>query len=118
MAAWPGSSALPQNLEYQGYTETAPDNVLRTKMGVGPDKLRRRETAAIRPFSGSMVLTTTQVHQLEIFYITTLSYGVIAFNWTRPSTTVIASIRFVEPPKYSALADELWRAKMSFEELP
>ena len=118
MATWPGSSVLPQVMEYNSYTETMPNNVLRTKMGVGPPKLRRRATAAIRPLSGTMVLTSTQVVALDTFYTSTLNDGVTSFDWTRPRATATASFRFREPPTYVAIADNLWRVKLSLEELP
>ena len=118
MASWPGSSVLPQVMEYNSYHETMPNNVLRTKMAVGPPKLRRRATAAVRPLSGSMVLDSTQVTILDTFYTSTLSDGVTAFDWTRPRATAVASFRFVKPPEYIAIADNLWRVKLELEELP
>ncbi len=43
---WPPS--LPQRPLAQGFSEQAPDTLIRTQMEAGPPKVRRRFTAGIR----------------------------------------------------------------------
>ena len=62
-SSWPPT--LPQQLSRQGYGESLPDNVIRTTVDAGPEKRRRRFTAAVKPLRGSMVLTSVQLETLE-----------------------------------------------------
>ncbi|MBL8967959.1 MAG: hypothetical protein JNG85_13205 [Spirochaetaceae bacterium] len=95
---WPSPFPLP--LE-QGYSEAAPDTSLRTKMDSGPDKLRRRYTAAPRAFSLRYHLTRDEVATLDAFFVTTVRSGTLRFNWTHPRTGAACEARFLSAPKYS-----------------
>ena len=65
MATWPGT--LPDYVMQSGFSETLPNNVIRTKMEVGPPKMRRRGTAAPRPMKWKLYMTTAQVATLRFW---------------------------------------------------
>ena len=114
---WP--VGLPQLVAVDGYGESPPDTVLRTKMDVGPAKIRRRSTAGIRPLSVQLDLDATQVAALDAFYLGTLQGGALAFDWVHPRTQEIVSLRFVRPPAYRPQrSDAVWRAAVQLEVLP
>jgi hypothetical protein len=115
MSAWPAT--LPQQLEQDGYSEDLPNGVIRTNMDAGPAKVRKRYTAAVKPVSGQLVLTLTQVGILQAFFEDDCDYGASTFTWVHPSTGVAATCRFTSPPRLSA-RDGNWVATVSFEVLP
>lgn len=116
MATYPAS--LPQEFSTDGYEESPPDNILRTKMDKGPDKIRRRTTANIRPIKTTLRMTGTQVETLETFYVTTLLSGSLTFDWVEPRSGTTAEYRFVKPPKYTALGSDFWGVAFDLEQMP
>lgn len=116
MSAWPGS--LPQQFEQDGYQEAFPKATIRTEMDVGPAKLRKRYTAAIKPFTGQMFMTPDQVEDLETFYETTTAYGSLAFDWEHPRTGAAVSCRFVGPPQLEAVEGGDFKVMIEIEVLP
>ena len=100
---WP--STLPAPLT-TGYTEEAPSGTIRTQMDAGPAKLRRRYTAAPRPFSLSYRMTLAQVATLDTFYVTTARAGTLRFNWTNPRTGAACEARFLSPPQYTGVEQD------------
>ena len=116
MAAWPAS--LPQYMNADDYTETRVDGTIRTSMDAGPDFVRRRYTAVPTRFSGSLILTDTQVATLDTFYYTSLNGGVDEIEWDHPRTGASVSMRFLSPPSYRAFTNDLWQAQLSLEILP
>ena len=97
MATWP--AGLPQSFSAQGYSESLPDETIRTSMDVGPDKVRQRSTSAPRPVSGSMRMTTAQIATLETFYVTTTNGGTDVFTF--PFRTGSQNARFLKPPRWT-----------------
>ena len=95
---WP--SALYGFILKEGYQENPPENVLRTEMSVGPAKLRRRSTSAVRNFTVQLFLTTALVTTFETFYVTTSKSGSLAFSFRAPRTKTIADHRFASIPVY------------------
>lgn len=116
MSAWPGT--LPQQFEQEGYQETFPKVTIRTEMDVGPAKLRKRYTAAIKPFVGQMFMTPEQVETLETFFEVTTAYGSLAFDWENPRTGVAASCRFVGEPQLEAVEGGDFKVTIQIEILP
>lgn len=116
MPTWPGT--LPQDPEIDGLVEQPPDTILRTQMDAGPAKVRRRFTAGVRPFRMKMLLTKTQVADLETFFVTTLKYGSESFDWHNPRTQASEEFRFVGPPAYNMLGPDTWMASFTVEQLP
>ncbi len=98
MAAWPAT--LPSSVISDGYQETPPDNLLRTKMDKGRAKVRRRTTSNVRDMSCQDVYTLEQVAALDEFYNTTLQSGALPFDWTHPRTGAAVELRFAARPAY------------------
>jgi hypothetical protein len=117
MANWP-AAPFPQELIETGYSESPPNNLLRTNMDVGPAKVRKRTLANVRSISGQMTLTAAQVATLDTFFVTTTNYGADAFTWVNPRTGVTATIRFVNPPAYTSLEGGMYSVALSLEILP
>jgi len=99
------------------YNETPPENSIRTKMDVGPAKVRRRSTSGIRPVSFSLFLTNANVVILDDFYDSTLSSGSETFTFYAPRTKASGTYRFVTRPTY-APKDQGYIAKISLEKMP
>jgi hypothetical protein len=116
MPTWPVT--LPAAPLLEGFREATPDTVLRTEMEQGPAKLRQRTTAGVRTLSVGYLLSAAQVATLETFYLTTLSGGAAAFDFTHPRTGAGVSCRFVRPPEYAAVNGNYFRAALELEILP
>lgn len=116
MAIWPLS--LPQAPSWTGFQETSPNTTIRTPMDVGPPKVRRRSTAAVRPLSMQFMLTRDEVATLETFYQTTLAGGSLPFDWVHPRTGAAVSVQFTAPPSYHALGPRHYQAQCQMEILP
>jgi hypothetical protein len=118
MDDWP--SSLPQAPLEAAYNEMAPDMAVRTEMDAGPAKVRRRFTAAPRPFPGiEFSLTFAQYATFDDFYVTTLQGGALSFNWQHPITGASATFRFMPPPpRYRLGASTEMIATVSLELLP
>jgi hypothetical protein len=78
MATWPVS--LPTNFLKNSLKEGPPDNIIWQEMDYGPPKTRKRGSAAIETFSGSMYMTTAQVATFYTFFNTTLNSGADEFD--------------------------------------
>jgi len=117
MTTWPSSLPSPA---LDTFTETPPNNAISTQMDKGPDKVRRRTTANVRPISFSMKLTSTQVETLDDFYTNTTFSGVVDFDYTHPRTNQPVTARFKagSPPQYSESSGVLWNASVELEILP
>jgi hypothetical protein len=115
MAAWSGT--LPQNFQVQGYVETGAENTIRTRMEVGPDKVRKRTTSDVRTVVGNMWLTPAQYTELRTFYEVTHEYGALSFT-KDDEHGISRTWRFVSPPIYSTNGPENWQVRLSIEEMP
>lgn len=115
MATWPTS--LPDNFLASAYSESPPDNTIRTKMDVGPPKMRRRGTAAARPIRGTLLMTDAQLATFDTFYDSTLDSGADRFDWTHPRSGSSVEFRFVSPPSYSARGRR-WVVTVDMEIMP
>jgi hypothetical protein len=115
MVAWPNT--LPAPL-LDSFSESPPDNILRTSMDKGPDKVRRRTTADVRPVAFSLMLTKAELQTLDDFYVVTTFSGSVEFDFEHPRTLATVSARFVEPPAYSERGGVAYLASVSLEILP
>lgn len=113
---WPAT--LPDIVTYDEYSESPPDNALRTSMDVGPPKSRRRTTANVRPLSVMMILTTAQVETLDVFYDDTLASGTLTFNFDHPRTETTEEMQFAEPPIYGEPDGDYFKVTMKWWVLP
>lgn len=111
MAVWPSTITIRRD----GFTETPPKRQLRSNMEVGPDKIRRRSSAAIRPVTIQLLLNDSQLDTFDTFY---LDNDAVPFDFVNPRTGVTHSARFTDdPPTYSS-NETLWDVKVSMELLP
>lgn len=92
VASWP--LALPQKLA-NVRPEPPVDTLLRSQNDVGPDKVRRRFTAASRFIVGSIFLTGQQRLEFDSFFQDELEAGALAFDWPGidPITDADRSVR-------------------------
>ena len=117
MASWP-SPPFPQVLLVQGFAQREQTATIRSPMGYGPAKVRRRTTAAIDPVNGSLVLVGADKDTLIAFYDTTLLGGTQPFDYQDFLNGGPASYRFTSPIQWSPRGPDLWLAVMNFEILP
>lgn len=82
MPFWP--LAIPQKPLRSGYTDTAPNNLLRSDMETGPAKVRRRGTAKPHKAQVTYIMSNEEAAIFEEFAIVTLAGGSIAFDWWHP----------------------------------
>jgi hypothetical protein len=115
MPAWPGS--LPQ-APLLGATEKFPDNLIRTKMDTGPDKVRRRFTAGVTEVAFPLLLTAEQADDLDTFFRATLKDGSLRFDFRHPRTGAQVEMRFLAPPELRLLTPSKYRATLRMEILP
>lgn len=93
------SQSYPLDLPFftarDGWSQSAPDAMLRTEMSAGPAKQRRRFTAAPRRMPGRIAyLTADDLAVFEDFYATDLQMGALSFTATHPVTQVEEVFRF------------------------
>jgi len=115
-AAWPNT--LPDFVEQEGFQKSIGNNVLRSSMDVGLDKLRKRYLKQIDTQSSTMTLDRTQYTTLETFYLTTLSGGVLPFTFVDPITLVASDYRFTAPPSIRSKGGNYFVVTFGWEKLP
>ena len=116
MPTWPAS--LPQKFSADGYSESPPDNLIRSKMDKGPGKKRRLTTANVRPYKTTLRMTEAQVDTLDTFYVTTLVSGSLNFDWQEPRSGNTKTFGFVSPPNYKARGGDSWDVALDLEQFP
>ncbi len=114
--AWP--IALPQKVESDGFGKNFGNNVIRTTMDVGLDKLRKRYTKAIHTLSCSMKVDRSQYSVLENFYYVTLNSGTTPFTFTDPVSDVATDYRFTGPPVFRSIGGNYFTVTFGWEQLP
>ena len=115
MPTWPSSLPAPKS---ESFEETPPQVTLRTQMDMGPDKVRKRFSAGVRPLSFKMILTVAQIATLDTFFVTDTSSGASRFDYTHPRTSAAVKARFVEAPKYKSIDPAYYEADIKLEILP
>jgi hypothetical protein len=113
---WPAT--VPDTLSVSEYRESPPDNLLRQGMDVGPPKVRRRTTANVRPISGKIIMTTTELAAFDTFFTSTLASGSLTFNFDHPRTGTTEEMRFTAPPQYINVGPTHWEVSVHMEVLP
>ena len=113
---WP--ITLPQVPLYQGFAQTEKTATIRSPMGYGPAKVRRRTTAAIQPVNASLMLSTTEKDTLLNFYDVTVRGGSDRFNWIDHLTGATVEYRFTAPIQWFPRSCDLWMALLNLEILP
>lgn len=110
MAMWPSEISIGRDK----FKESPPNRVIRSDMDVGPAKIRRRTTAAVRNVEFPVYLTDEQLEIFDNFY---LENDTIAFDFIHPRTKKKVRARFVEPPTYD-LNETIWEFTVKLEILP
>lgn len=92
-------------------------------MSVGPDKIRRRSTFAIREFTCELKVTRDQVAIFDAFFQDTLKGGSEVFEVTHPRTGDTIDARMKGDAKYKPLAPrddgtEYWVITFEMETFP
>lgn len=118
---WPVS--LPTAMRIRDLNGAFGDGMIRTQMDAGPAKQRPRSTAAPKPYSGSLIMSGTQLQTLVAFHQTTLSMGSDEFEWKDPLTGSAAMVRFTSTPRVVSLAPlasgaEQWQVNVDIEVMP
>ena len=117
MPSWPTS--LPQQLSQRGYRESLADNVIRTSVDVGPEKRRKRFTAAVRPLSGSMTMTSAQLDTMMTFYNDSIASGALAFDFKAPRDQAnTVSVVFRQPPSWTNRGGDSYAVTLEMEIQP
>ena len=115
MAVFPSTLPAPA---LNTLVETPPDNVIRTQMDKGPDKVRRRTTANVRPLSFTLKLTPAETQVLDDFYDNTTFSGADEFDYTHPRTGEAVKARFTQPPQYQEHEGVIYLCSIALEILP
>lgn len=119
MTAWPAE--LPQDPLLANYQDSPADTAHRTQMDVGPDKIRRRFTAGVRPVALSLDLTQAQKERLEDFYDVDTSGGTIRFDWVDHGKEAKPPVeyRFLAVPLFRRMGTTgKWLAALQLEIMP
>lgn len=107
-----GPKPLRKSLR-QSYLDTFVDD----RGEIGDPRRRNRFTRALRFFRFAAVVTEAQRLALDEFYVTTLSNGVKAFDWTHPITAEIIEVKFASRPSPQDFPVDRWRMSISLEEI-
>lgn len=110
MTTWPSTLKILKD----NFSESPPDRVIRSSMEIGPAKIRRRSSSAIRPVQFKMMLNDTQLTAFETFYE---ANDALSFDFTHPRTSVVWKARFVEVPSVS-VKETLYSVFVKLELLP
>lgn len=113
MVTWPAALKVSRN----GFSESPPNNLVKSDMDAGPQKVRRRTTANTRAASLVLFLTTAELATLETFFVTTIYSGALPFDFTHPRTGETVEARITEPPEYSS-EETMWQVTIKMEILP
>ena len=97
-ATWPVD--LPTTPLSAGYSDVQRNNVIRSEMGYGPAKTRRRSTVYMRDITYQYVMTKAQLTSLETFYTTTLEGGILTYDYPNyiNNNDTTDELRFKQPP--------------------
>ena len=98
----------------ENYSEKTPNNTIRSDMGVGPAKVRRRTVLNVREVSFSMALTDEELGLFDDFY---QENEPVIFSFDNPRTNLQDTARFKEPPTY-ARNESMWSVNVTLEILP
>lgn len=112
MANWP--STLPEYPNQQGYSRVMRPNVLRSQMGYGPAKMRRRTTGNLYQVTMSFWLDQAQLEILNQFYDDNMA---ITWTWVDFGfvPAVVARYRFLSPPSVTPLGANHWSVNLTLE---
>ena len=111
VAVWPTSLTITK----EGFKESPPKRQLRSQMDVGPDKIRRRSSLAIRPVAIQLLLTDAQLATFDTFYD---ANDTAYFQIVHPRTGITHLASFSEESPSYEPNETLWNVSLSIELLP
>ncbi len=102
------------------YRETPPVTSIVTNMDGGPPKVRRRFTAGIRVYEGTMLMNFTEVGVLDTFYNDTLLGGSSKFEMLNPRDQTGPKVvcQFAKEPVYNNQGPTLFSVQLTLNILP
>lgn len=114
---WPVD--LPQCLPRDGQGEGMGDDRIFSQPDVGPAQVRPRSSAEVRPFSGLLILTRSELATLRTFVDTTLLRGSLPFTFPAQSEAGTWLVRFTKggKPKWAPFGSK-YRVSFDLEILP
>jgi hypothetical protein len=117
-SAWP--STLPQSLLLNGASKGVGDGLIEYQPDTGPSTTRRRSSAVMRPLSGAMILTDSQIATFETFFYTTILFGALPFTFPDPISGAPLLVKFTKAalPSYVPLGANNYQLSLSLLVLP
>lgn len=110
MAVWPSTVPIIK----PGHKESPPNRAVRSNMDVGPDKIRKRSSAAVRKIQIRMKLNDSQLDDFDEFFD---ENETLAFDFTDPRTETLKRARFASVPTYD-MDETMWDVSVELEYLP
>lgn len=92
MPMWPTS--LPQAPQKDGYRRSLPNNLIRSSMDMGSEKVRLRGRSKPISVAATYVLTDAQRDVLETFVHDAVAEGAICFDWPYAEKGTFVRARF------------------------
>lgn len=93
MAVYRWPTTLPQVPQFNGYKRSLPNNLIRSSMDTGSDKVRKRGRFKPEVVSATYLLDNAQKTTLENFVHDNLAEGAICFNWPHPELNKLVRAR-------------------------
>ncbi len=112
---WP--TTLPQEPLVEGFSGTPQNTLIRTSMDAGPEKTRRRFTAASEYYTVSWIMTDAQFTTFRGFFNDTIAGGSEEFEMNHPVTGETVLVRFRGPYQFVSTGVH-WRISAEIEVLP
>lgn len=107
-------ASLQQTLNTASFNYVIGNTVLRTKMKVGPAKLRRILTNSTDPVQGTMDITYAEWTTFYTFFDVTVAGGSKEFLYDHPFTGVESVWRFKSEPSFIPLGNGGISFRVSF----
>lgn len=111
MAVWPDKFKITRESFTESFSE---GRSIRSKMDVGPDKIRRRTVIAIKEITFVIVVSLDDYEDFEEFY---LANDAFVFEFKHPRTGKILNARFKDVPK-AVLNETFYKINISLEIIP
>lgn len=115
---WP--LTLPDVFLVDGFQESPPDILIRTKTDAGPSKVRPRYTTGPRAMTGTVSMTKAQLGSFDTFYRDTCRGGELPFDWSDPrqGAGTPATFRFLKVEYSPHSKPSQWRVALTLETVP
>ena len=110
MTTWPSKFKILRD----NFTESLPDRVISSNMGVGPAKKRRRTILTSYKINLVTLIEMNDIDEFKQFY---LSNDVGVFDFVHPRTNQTVQARFVSVPS-PVLNETYYTASVELEILP